>query len=413
MSLSARMSIFSIDFLHSVNRKIRSLLPIALAMVVCGLALRFFYLTFYKYSPPDIWNMDFFSIWSFAKFAFVNRVSEIYDNSRLLDLQMDLGAVPTERPYPYPPSFLLMILPLGVLSFPLAFTTWNIFTFSIYFAASFYRRWRISAILLIIFSPAALQNFCTGQTGFLSAGLILGGFRLMETRAILSGTLFGLASFKPTLGILIPIALISARAWRALVAAVVTIAVLVVASSLVFGWSIWPIWLAKLPAHADWAAAVPDKFKPTITANLTFLGVRPAIVQVAQISVAGLVALVIWACFRRGVTLLATAALLVGTVLATPYAFLYDLPIVTNAVLMFIRHKDQTNRFLTIPETAILLLSLVVPMLTLETWRPAMLRSVPFLLLFGIILRDLFRFHSDVEEPKSAPVRSTAGKLSQ
>jgi hypothetical protein len=400
------MNIFSIEFLHSVNCKIRSFLPVGLAIVVLGLALRFYYLVFRGYSPDDLWNVDFFSIWSFAKFVFVSPVSEIYDNSRLLDFQMDLGAVPTERPYPYPPSFLLMILPLGLLSFPLAFATWNILTFSIYFVASFYPRWRISTILLIIFSPAALQNFFTGQTGFLSAGLILGGFRLVATRPVLSGTLFGLASFKPTLGILIPIALVSARAWRSLVAAVVTVAILVIVSSLVFGWSIWPTWLAKLPTHADWVKAVPDKFKPTITANLAFLGVPTALVQIVQISATVLVALIIWACFRHGVTILATAALLVGTILATPYAFLYDLPILTNAVLMFIRHKDETNRSLTIPEAAILLLSLVIPQITLETWRPAMFRSVPLLLLLAAIIRELFRFRRSLEKPSSEPSQS-------
>jgi hypothetical protein len=345
--------------------------------------------------------MDFFSIWSFARFSLVSSASEIYDNSRLLYFQMDLGAVPRERPYAYPPSFLLMILPLGFLSFPLAFAIWNIFTFSIYFVASFYRRWRASAILLLTLSPATLQNLFTGQTGFLSAAFILGGFRLATSRPILSGTLFGLASFKPTLGILIPIALISARAWRALVAAVVTVAILAVVSSFAFAWSIWLVWLAKLPSHAYWAAVVPDNFKPTVMANLTFIGTDVMLARTVQIAVAALVAVVMWGCFRRGVTLLATAALLVGSILATPYAFLYDLPIVTNAVLMFMRHKDETHRFLTIPEAAILLLSLLVPLITLETWRPAMFRSVPLLLLFGIIVRDLVRYHREVAEPRS------------
>jgi len=142
---------------------------------------------------------------------------------------------------------------------------------------------------------------------------------------------------------------------------------------------------------------------------LAFLGVRSAVVQMAQISVAVLVAVVIWACFRRKVTLLAIAALLVGTILATPYAFLYDLPILTNAVLMFIRHKDQTDGSLTIPEAAVLLLSLVIPQITMETWRPAMFRSIPLLLLFGIIVRDLFRFRRHLKEPRSAAVRSAMG----
>jgi hypothetical protein len=399
------MNALTINSLRYLNRKIRSLLPAALAIAVLGLAIRYIYLRFYKYSPPEMWNMDFFSIWSFAKFALANRVPEIYDNSTLLDFQMDLGAVPSERPYPYPPSFLLMILPLGFLSFPLAFATWNIFTFAIYFIASFYRKWRLSAVLLLIFSPAAIQNFCTGQTGFLSAALIIGGFRFAQSRPILSGTLFGLASFKPTLGILIPIALISARAWRPLIAAVVTIAILILVSSLAFGWSIWPIWLAKLPTHAEWVKAVPDKFKPTITANLAFLGVPSALVQIVQISTAVLVALTIWVCFRRGVTILATAALLVGTILATPYAFLYDLPILTNAVLMVIRHKDKTDQSLTIPEAAVLLLALLVPEITLETWRPAMFRSVPLFLLLAVIVRELFRFRRGLDQPRSVPAR--------
>lgn len=396
------MKIFSIDLLLALNRKIRSLLPVAIALVILGLALRLFYLIFLRYRLSSVWDMDFFSIWSFAKFALVKSTSDIYDNSRLLDFQMDLGAVPTERPYPYPPSFLLMILPLAFLPFPLAFAIWNIFTFSIYLLATFYRRIRPSSILLAIFAPAALQNFFTGQTGFLSAALIVGGLRLAPNRPVLSGTLLGLASFKPQFGVLIPIALISARAWRSFGAAVVVIAILVVASSLAFGWLIWPTWLAKLPAHGEWVRGVSEQFKPTITANLTFLGVDMATARMVQISVAILVAIVIWFCFRRGVTLLATAALLVGSVLATPYAFLYDLTILTNSVIIFIRHKYKTKISLTILEAAVLLLSLVVPEITLETWRPAMFRSIPLLLLFAIIVTRLVRFRGNLEVPGSA-----------
>jgi hypothetical protein len=85
------MNIFSIDLFHSIDRKIHALLPTALAVVVVGLAVRFFYLAFYVYPRPYIWDMDFFSIWSFAKFVFVSPVSEIYDNYKLFAFQMDLG----------------------------------------------------------------------------------------------------------------------------------------------------------------------------------------------------------------------------------------------------------------------------------------------------------------------------------
>jgi hypothetical protein len=217
--------------------------------------------------------------------------------------------------------------------------------------------------------------------------------------------LLGLAAFKPQFGVLIPIALISARLWRALAATAVTVVILVVVSGLAFGWSIWPIWMAKLFGHADWATVVPNRFQPTITANLTFLGVDLAVARMVQIFVAVLVAIIIWFCFRGGVTLLAKAALLVGTVLAAPYAFLYDLPILTNAVLMFIRHKDQTNRLLTISEGAVLLLTLVLPVFMLMTWRPAMFRSIPLLLLFALIGRELFRFRTDAKSELALAAR--------
>ena len=397
MSLNIRGGRIPIELLLSVNRRIRSFIPIALAIVITVFAMMFSYLVIRNYAVASLWDMDFFSIWSFAKFVLGHDVSEIYDNSKLLDYQMDLGADPTERPYAYPPSFLLIILPLGFLPYHVAFAVWDAITLSIYFVSSFYRRWRPSAILLIIFAPAALQNFCTGQTGFLSAGLIAGGFRLVVNRPILSGILLGLVSFKPQFGVLIPIALISARLWRAFAAAAVTVGVLIVVSTMAFGWSIWPIWSMKLLGHADWVSAVENRFQPTITANLTFLGVDTTIARMVQMFVAVLIGIFIWFCFRRGVTLLTTAALLVGTLLATPYAFLYDLPILTNAVLLFIRHKDQTNRLLTIPEGAVLLLSLVVPVFMVATWRPAMFRSIPLLLLFALIGRELFRFRADAK----------------
>jgi len=199
------------------------------------------------------------------------------------------------------------------------------------------------------------------------------------------------ASFKPQLGILIPIALISARLWRTLAAAVVTIAILVVASGLAFGLSIWPTWLEKLFPHAYAAGGVADRLKPTVTTNLVVLGVDLAVAQLVQISAAVVVAGVIWVFFRRGVTLLATAALLVGTFLATPYAFVYDMPMLTNAARMFIRHKDQTSRCLTVPEAAVLLLSLLLPAIMMETWRPSTITSIPLFLLLGLIVREFFR----------------------
>jgi Glycosyltransferase family 87 len=266
----------------------------------------------------------------------------------------------------------------------------------LYFFASFDKRQPRYSAFLAIFAPATITCLSNGQTGLLSSALIVGGFRLVTTRPILSGTLFGLASFKPQLAILIPIALVSARLWRTVAAACVTSLLLVIVSGVVFGWSMWPLWVAKLVPHADWVLGINDRYNPTITSNLTSIGVDLPMARSIQACVGVVVAVIIWACFSLGVTILATASVLVGTFLATPYAIINDMPMLTNAVLAVLRDEGQTNRALTIPELFVLALSLVLPVIMVSTWRPAMLRSIPLILLFALVVWRILRSRTDV-----------------
>jgi hypothetical protein len=122
-----------------VNSRIRSLLPNMLAIIVCAFAVVFAYSAYLDSSAARYWHLDFVGIWSFAKFALFDYVAEIYDNSILLNFQTELGVAPVALfPYAYPPSFILMIFPLGVLSFGSAYVAWDVFTFSIYFLVSYY-----------------------------------------------------------------------------------------------------------------------------------------------------------------------------------------------------------------------------------------------------------------------------------
>jgi len=213
----------------------------------------------------------------------------------------------------------------------------------------------------------------------------------LPTAAQFSAEYYLDTSIKPQLGILIPIALISARLWRTAAAAGVTVLVLILTSSTAFGWSIWPLWLSQLLGHADWAATTKPQYMPTIVANLTFLGVAVTVARVIQLIAAVAVAGIIWLCFRGGVTNLGTSTLLVGTFLAAPYAFVYDMPMVTNAILAVAHDKQRMHRPLSIPEAFILVFSLILPMLMVETWRPGAIRSVPLILLFGLIVWHIVR----------------------
>jgi hypothetical protein len=256
-------------------------------------------------------------------------------------------------------------------------------TLALYLFASFDAgrcRW---PSLLVATAPAAMIDIYLGQTGFLSSALMVGGFRLAGSRPVLGGILFGLLSFKPQLGILLPIALVAARQWRTLAAASVTVLLLVAVGGVVFGWSAWMEWIAMLPAHSAYVeASVNSHYKPTVTAVLTLLGVDSGTAHVAQAVAALAVAAIVWACFRRGVGGLAVAALQAGTFLATPYAFFYDLPMLTNATLAAAKERSGP---MGLAEAAILALSILFPIAMLLTWRLYPVSVLAIGLLFGLV----------------------------
>lgn len=283
------------------------------------------------------------------------------------------------------------------MSYYTAFALSIIGTLLLYLVLSIYKPVMRDTVFLILCAPATVITFAAGQTGFLSSAFIIGGFRLIVSRPILAGILFGLASIKPQLGILIPFALISARRWRSVAAAGTTVVALVIASSLAFGWSLWPRWVLQLVGHADWAANANSRFSATIVGNLTLLGADLSAARAVQACAAVLIVIIIWVCFRRGVTVLAAAALLVGTFLATPYAFVYDMPMVTNAALAVINRRSGAEGPLTIAEILIVAMSLAVPAIITETWKLSMMRTFPLVLLFGLIVWRIAGSRGDSE----------------
>src|SRR5205823_10368143 len=141
------------------------------------------------------------------------------------------------------------------------------------------------------------------------------------TRPILAGVLLGLLTYKPQLGVLVPIALVAAGLWRTIAAAAATVAVLIAATGLVFGWSIWPAWLSGILAYSDQFAAESSEIlhlMPTVFVAVLRLGAPPAAAQLIQAGAAIAAAAVVWDCFRRGATPLAAGALMTATFLATP-----------------------------------------------------------------------------------------------
>lgn len=81
---------------------------------------------------------------------------------------------------------------------------------------------------------------------------------------------------------------------------------------------------------------------------------------------------------------IATAALLVGTFLATPHAIIYDLPIVAAALALFIEARTESGGTFSLAEIIILILAYIFP--TLMQVKDQPVSAVPLMLFFGVIL---------------------------
>ena len=182
---------------------------------------------------------DFINLWSAGTLSATGHLHDIFDHETYHRLQEQLfGRELPFHNWSYPPLMLLIAVPVAWLPYACALALWSLLTLGLYLLATRHR-------LLLLTAPATFVNLFFGQTGCLVAALLIGAFGMFERRPILAGVLFGLASIKPHLGLLVPIALISARAWRTMASAALTVVVMVALSGQIFGWEAWHAWLGE------------------------------------------------------------------------------------------------------------------------------------------------------------------------
>jgi alpha-1,2-mannosyltransferase len=336
---------------------------------------------------------DAFGLWSWARFVATHPAPDIYNPATLHAAQVALGMDPhDEFSFAYPPTFLLFLRPLGSLPFLAAVAVMFAVTLPLYLWATTGRDWHSPALLAALVAPTTTMAVVAGQSAFLSAALLVGGFRLIEARPVVAGVLFGCLSYKPQFGVLVPVALVAARQWRTIAAAVATFLVLMFVTAALFGPAIWPDWLAAFPAYSRQFAAESGTvlhLMPTVLAGLLQLGVPAAIAGPAQWLVAVVMAVIVWGVFRDGPRELAAAALFIAVLLATPYAFVYDMPVVTSAVIWVVAERTRAGAAFSTGEMLVLTLILIAP-ITL----PAGNSNFPLVMLslilgLGVILRRI------------------------
>jgi len=341
------------------RRPSKALLLLAVAMAATGGTI-VWARTFVDLRHTELFMQDWFVYYAAGAAARAGKVALLFDGRAFTAFQYMLlrpwfVVPPSLHPWLYPPPFLLLLAPLSVLSFPVSYAVFQLASGAAALTALAWRQARRDfawwSALLLLFFPATADEALAGQNALLTGALIIGGMRALATSPALAGTLLGAVTYKPQLFVMVPVALIARREWRALAFACISATLLCLISTLVFGPQSWWLWFEQVvhggdPAQAQWyGQTFLTGYSFYVCAILGGLGPLGAkLVQgVAALAAAGAV----WWSHRRTCTDdVRLGILLVATVMATPHLQAYDMLLLgAAAILFFVRSRDGIDGF--------------------------------------------------------------------
>ncbi len=285
---------------------------------------------------------DFITFWAASRLALSGNPAAAYDVATIV--RVEWAVVPgfhTFNPWLYPPTFLLVVLPLSLLPYLLSYAVFMAATGIAYVLVIRRIFAPPGSLPLLLAFPGMFVNILEGQNGFLTAALAGGALLLLESRPVWAGILIGLLTIKPQLGLLFPLALVCGRHWRALIAAALTAALLLGLSVAVLGIDTLPAFQAAVSRFPAWVIQEGGLFVKisSFFAFARLLGAPVAIAYAVHGTIAAMVVLIVaWVWLRSRDNDLRCCTLLAGSLLATPYVLNYDLAWLALPIAWFSRY---------------------------------------------------------------------------
>lgn len=288
---------------------------------------------------------DLSNIWAGGRLVLDGRSLDIFDVERYRAWFTErFGRETGKREWSYPPTMLLVGVPLALLPLLSAALVW-IFGWAAGLALVL-RRSGIAwpTVLATVLSPGALVSVFYGQTGAATAALFIGGLMLAGSSPIAAGIMIGLLTVKPQMGLLIPICLIAGRHFRAFIAASVTAAIMILATGLLFGWDVFALY--RTYTHPMMMQYL-ERPSPELTqANevqlfltLRALGASLNVAYAVQFASAAAAAIAAWFLWRRPIVDPMEKALRVALtgclgLMTSPYIHSYDMVVYCFAIAL-------------------------------------------------------------------------------
>jgi arabinofuranan 3-O-arabinosyltransferase len=287
---------------------------------------------------------DFVNVWAAGKLVLEGHPALAYDwdIQRTIELALLKQDFLGYFAWHYPPPFLFVAAFLAQFPFTVAFIGWVAVSFLPYLAVMRAIIGRTAfGLMLAAGFPMVLSNGLVGQNGFLTASLIGGTLYFLPNRKILSGICLGLLTYKPQYGFLFPIVLIATSEWTVFASAAVTAIVMVLVSWLAFGIDSWLAFFHWMPRFSQ-AFLVEGKATwwklQSLFSMVRYLGGSEQLAWACQWILTAAVVTTLVTMWRSKVRYsLKAASLAAGTLLTTPYLFMYDMMVLAIPVAFLIR----------------------------------------------------------------------------
>jgi len=331
---------------------------------------------------------DYVCFYAASELAREGDISGVYNIDRIYQREKELyGEQADMAGFYYPPTFLLLVLPLAYLPYVASLVIWTGAAL-IFYAALLRRTAPDPATLgLALAFPGAFQNAIHGQNGFLTAALLGWGLFLLRGYPVPAGILLGLLTYKPHLALLVFIALVAGRFWKALGAAAFSAGVLALASAAVLGLGAWSSFMGQIPfvSYITETGYLPWEKMSTVFAasRLVGVGIQPSYILQGIMALAVSI-LVFWAWHRGMPYYIKVSVLTAGIFLATPYSFQYDLALLAIAIAYYGWEGYQKGW---LPyEKGVLFAVWIMPLINDLIARLIYIQIVPLILLAFLIL---------------------------
>lgn len=229
----------------------------------------------------------------------------------------------------YPPQFDVLVAALALTARWIAYCLFIVGSFAAYLAILRRLATESFVTVLIVTFPVLVVEIRSGQNGFITGALIGLTCLYLRRGRTLAGVPLGLMVIKPHLAVAFAIYTVATRHWRAAIVACGTVAATAIVATYVLGAQVWGAFFHGIKQAGFFLAHgyYPLYRMVSVYAAATTLGLPASLAMFAQ-AVVAVVALTLIVIASRRFSLHQSLGLTaIATLLISPYAYDYDLPI--------------------------------------------------------------------------------------